>query len=382
MKQNVSIRGRILLLLVGCAIFLSGSLVNSSPVKAQNGTPRINIPYTSVTTNLPVPDRAVFWLGQVGPTDSNYADVRVIYNDDNLYVTVHVFDRFVQYDTTPALADLTNWDAATLFLNLNSNTGNTPTSVSYKFVGQYNWHESRTNYQVAYQGNGTGWTETNLAFETSDGLQGIPNDSSEDRGWNITFKVSFASLGLSGPPAAGTVWGAALVLHDRDLNDPLPNKLWPSNLSTTVPATWGQFHFGLPSFSPPPVSPEGSITIRNGLDDVTVIDGQVGGDSVCAGSIHPNYWAQWGSLNYSTGAPSERFVIQNQWNLGDWPCFSKYFIDFPLDTVPANKKIISAELTLYQFGNSNQGGSFDPTNLPEPSVIQIFTVDEAWNEAR
>ncbi len=38
-------------------------------------------------------------------------------------------------------------------------------------------------------------------------------------------------------------------------------------------------------------------------------------------------------------------------------------------------------MTMYQFGNSNQGGSFDPNDPPQPSIIQVFTVADDWNES-
>ncbi len=60
----------------------------------------------------------------------------------------------------------------------------------------------------------------------------------------------------------------------------------------------------------------------------------------------------------------------------DWPCFSKYYVTFPLTALPTGKVIISATLTLHQIGNAGEGW----TPGPEPSYIQVFTVDQDWTE--
>jgi hypothetical protein len=79
-----------------------------------------------------------------------------------------------------------------------------------------------------------------------------------------------------------------------------------------------------------------------------------------------------------TGAPD--FNIQNQIDVADWPCFSKYYIIFPLDNIPAGKAIISAKLTLYQFGNAGDLNDPDPRNRPHASLIQVLNVAEEWDE--
>ncbi len=349
--------------------------------------PIVNAPYTTAASdNMPVPERAIFWFGEVGPVSDNYTDVRVIFNDEQLFVTLHVFDRLLFYKKDPAAAEMPDWDAATLYLNMDGASGSAPSTNAHKLTAQLNWHESRDDgaYHAAYQGNGSGWAAATTVLETSAGWQGVNlNDTAEDRGWNVSFKIPFSSLGLTGKPADGTVWGMALAVHDRDDagGSVIADTVWPDGMDTAVPATWSQLRFGLPTYDPPPTNLGGTVTVRHGLNGAVVTDGHVGGDTICAEDIRPDFWAEWGSLNYAADAPQKRMNIQNQWNLGDWPCFSKYFATFPLDDVPANATVISATLTLVQFGNSNQGGSFDPDRLPQPSLIQILTTTEPWNEA-
>src|SRR5690606_27919543 len=132
---------------------------------------------------------------EVGPTTQSYTDVRLIYNQDKLHVVFHIIDRFLYYDSTPTAAEMANWDAATLYLNKSGNTGTAPGSGAYRFIGQLdaltaNQQGQRPNYDFAYVGNGSGWTETNLAFESSVGTQTTTglNNQGDDAGWNITFR--------------------------------------------------------------------------------------------------------------------------------------------------------------------------------------------------
>ena len=103
-----------------------------------------------------------------------------------------------------------------------------------------------------------------------------------------------------------------------------------------------------------------------------VPDAAVGGtiDYLCPGT-HDEVWSQWGERNF---AGAERVVIQNQGDVSDFSCFAKYYVTFPLDSVPRGKAITSASLTLQQFGNS------DPSQA-KPSYIQILTADRDWDEA-
>ena len=63
--------------------------------------------------------------------------------------------------------------------------------------------------------------------------------------------------------------------------------------------------------------------------------------------------------------------------MADWPCFSKFYITFPLDKIPPGKVILSAALTLNFFGNAG-GGQWGP---PPKSLIQVFTVGQDWDKS-
>lgn len=344
----------------------------SRPLAQTTTTRRVNTPHFDGDVRFS--ETAILWFGLVTPTE-NSGDARVGYNDDHLYVRVAAFDRRLWYDTSPSPDDLTAWDAVTLYLDISGNPGDVPDQNTYRFDAQLAWWEPRDNYQAAYQGDGSGWVTATVPFTTTSGWRGdAPNNGEDDRGWALTYYIPFDSLGLTGPPPEGHVWGMALALHDRDdaNGTAIADKVWPEMMESERPTTWGQVAFGMPTYGPPSAVPGATVTIRHGLDGATVVDGAVGGGSTCGSGL--DYWTEWGEANY---AGRGDFNIQNQADVADWPCFSKYYVTFPLDVLPTGKVIMSATLRLHLFGNA--GGGWDPG--PQPSLIQVLTVGEDWDES-
>ena len=348
--------------------------------ESPTSAPRVNAPHFP-NDSIVLVETAILWFGRVTP-DENYADVRVGYNDEFLYIHVNVFDRRTWYDDSPPLADpedLTTWDAVTILLDRDGNLGSSPDAHTYRIVGGLRWWESVENYQAAYQGNGSGWVSTPIPFTTQStwvSSNTLPNDDGDDRGWWISYRIPFTSLGLSAPPVQGSLWGLGVVLHDRDSasGPPRADKTWPAGLNAAQPRTWGQLVFGLPGFSPPPGSPGGTVTIRHGLNGAVVPDAHVGGAFSCGQPFNPNFFNGWGDANYIGSASTGQINIQNQLSLGDWPCLSKYYVTIPLDLVPPAKVIHAATLTIYQFGGS------DPSQA-NSSLVQVLTTQGVWNES-
>ena len=255
--------------------------------------------------------------------------------------------------------------------------GDAPSATSHRFVAQLNHWEDRTGYQAAYRGDGQDWVPAGTQFTTGSGWRGDGlNTGAEARGWAASFQIPFASLGLAGPPPAHEVWKMALALHDRDdgAGTSIPVQTWPEQLDGQRPSSWGELAFGIPGYDPPAIANRGVTQVRQGLDNASVIDGHVGGHTSCGEEFQPDYFEGWGDANY---AGYEQVNIQNQWDVADWPCFSKYFVTFPLDRLPDGKAVVSATLTMHLFGNSGQG----ETPAPQPSLIQVLTVAEDWYEA-
>ena len=238
----------------------------------------------------------------------------------------------VGYDTTPSPGDLNAWDAATLYLSLDGRAG---ASLGWKAIvwsAKSNWwEEPRTQWQTAFRYDGTAWASVNLPSTTSSGWRGdAPNSDEDDRGWNLSFIVPFSNLGLPSPPAPGTVWRMAVVLHDRDdaAGTPIPDKTWPENVAADRPATWGQLSFGQPTYEPPAATAEGSVTKRHRSNGSAVPDAAVGGAAVCgAGTDSGRSGAR--QTRPFTALRERDSNVQNQEDVADWPCFSKYYVTFP-----------------------------------------------------
>ena len=366
------------LVIVTCAVFSlffvlpADFELSSAKISSKQPVRRVNVPYWA--DGSPFPSYSIFWFGKVTPT-SNYADVRMIYYDSQLEVTLHIIDRLLQYDTSPSPSDLTNWDSVTLYLITNGNSNPTLDKNAYRLDAQLNWWETREDWQAGYHGDGSTWVADSFPFTTETGWRGDSlNDNSDDKGWTITFTIPFSSLGLSSAPQKGTVWGLAMAVHDRDdASAPvLPDTVWPEQMDANNPSTWGNLVYGIPGYNRPLALPSGITTIRNGLNGSDVVDGQVGGNTTCGEGL--DHWTEWGETNY---AGYEQINIQNQWDISDYPCFSKFFITFPLNTLPAGKVIISASLTMHLFGNSGGGEWGEPPD----SYIQALTVGEDWDES-
>ena len=311
-------------------------------------------------------ETAILWFGRVDATH-NWADLRVGYNGDGLYLCLAAFDRRLWYDTDPSLSDLERWDAVTFYLRTSAGAGASPGPDDYRFVAQLNWWETRPAYQAAYRGGASGWAPAAIPFTTASGWRGnAPNDDQDDRGWVATLHIPFSSLGLSGAPAPGSAWSLGVALHDRDdaAGTAIADQIWPPGMQPQQPPTWGELAFGMPSYSPPAAAPGGIVVVRQGLNGATVPDAAVGGTTgnLCPGDSD-YIWNHWGDASFAAVAD---FNIQNQGDVADWPCFARYYVTFPLDALPAGQAIISATLTLHQWGNS--GGPRPGRALAHPGV--------------
>jgi hypothetical protein len=336
-----------------------------------DSVPRINIPYFQ--GEIRYPETAVFWFGKVNSID-NFADVRLGYNDDTLFVNLSVYDRHLWYNPQPSPGSLTLGDAVSLYLRAGSGVD----TVLYRFDAMLSWWEARSNFQSAHRFQEDEWIPSNLAFTTRTGWRGnAPNNNNgDDRGWTVTFLIPFQSLGSSQPPSSGEVWKIGLVLHDQDDSGAAlrPEKYWPQKIQSSDPATWGNLHFGVPTFSAPKLPESGQIQIRHNSNGDVVPGAAVGGGTTCGAGL--SFWSQWGDTPSSGSEENSIFNVQNQSDVADWPCFSRYYITFPLESIPEGQAILSAKLTLFQMGNSggNEWGE------PAPSFVQIYTVYENWDE--
>lgn len=349
------------------------------PQSAQTGgppgeQPLIHLPYF---TERPVYHQAaVFWFGRVKGAE-NYADVRIGYTDEVIFLRLTIIDRHLWYDTSPTPAEMEAWDAAAVYLHLGDRSGGRLQERSYRFVAQLDGWEGRTGYEAVYQGSASGWHTLPFRGFSRSGWRGnAPNNNTrEDRGHLLTFEIPFSELGLfSGPPQNGERWKLALSVYDRDdaAGAERGQKHWPAAFSDSNPDTWGEISFGMPAYQAPVLPVDQVVALRHGVDGVTIRDGSVGGSTNCGGRV--DFWNQWGDTSYP-GA--EHLNVQNQSDVSDFPCFSKLYITIPLDSLPRGRVILSASLTLRQSGNATSHDSGEALN----SLIQAGVVAQNWDEA-
>ncbi len=332
---------------------------------------RINIPYFN-NSAVPFNQTAIFWFGSVSSSD-NSVDVRMGYNNSELYVDLHIVDRYVWYDPNAKAPNLTKGDTATVYLSTTQNGSSAPDQNAYKFVAQVDWYQPRTHYQQAYRGNGSTWVASPVAFNAVSGWRGTGFNGKEDSGWTMTYHIPFSSLGRSGPPPQGTPWKLGVKVHNQDnaSDTPLSLKWWPETENDMVPSSWGALVFGLSTYQAPQTTNNAPYMVRNGLNNQVVTDGMVGGSLGCYNK-GLNRWTGLGGQSYPAAT---RFNIQNEWDISDWNCFSKFYISFPLTSLPAGQGVVSAKVTLYEFGNSGTKGK------AVPSLIQVASVNEGWDPA-
>lgn len=355
----------------------------TSPDASQSASNTMNVPYFPGTNdNISInhfAESAITWFGKINNAE-NYADLRFATSDEGVWVNISAFDRYLWYNPLPVKAELNQWDGVTLYLDTNRSSKNAPTNTSFQFNAALSWSEkSRADYQSSFVGNGSGWSTANLPFSSSAGFRGAFNENtslSDSRGWAITFKIPYSSLGFAGKPPEGTTWAVGVVMHDRDSagGPALADKKFPDQLQHQQPGRWASLHFGLPQFNRPAGTKTGQTSIRRPTAASSEVpDSAVGGttNNLCPGDLNV-IWNQWADMNF---AKSPDFNIQNQSDVADWPCFSKYYISFPLKSVPNGKTILSATLVLHQSGQSGDPGQ------AQPSLIQISTVNAPWSES-
>ncbi len=362
------------------AVLLAMSMGTPAPVAAAGGSSRrVNVTYFSGEVDWA--STAIFWFGridrlQAGPPGRNYVDVRLAYTAEGLALFANVADYYTWFDTAATTAtDLTGWDAIAIYLDTDGDAGSAPQTDDYRFISGLCVNNcGEGTYLRSARGNGSGW-DTSWAPEWDAGTYAVwsdggPNNNSVgmDYGWHTYMYLPWSALGRSGPPGQGEVWGLAVTLYDRDALPPagaVAPQSWPVAAGGTSPATWGELHFGAASYNLRPVAADGTVTIRRGLGASVVEDAWVGGGGTCGGGHE-------GNPDSDNHGSDTSLYVENQELIADFPCFSRSYLRFGLDDIPAGKIIISATLTLHHWGGASSSA--------QPSYIQVFRADDGWEE--
>ncbi len=325
----------------------------------------------------PVMDRfgemAVAWFGMATP-DVNYTDLRIGYNRTGLLIFTNTVDRRIWNDPQSQGEALERGDSVEVSLAVQDSTVQKQlTAQTFRFTAMASARGMDEGvFSASAVGDGADWKPASIPFTTQPGWRGDGlNNDGNDKGWSMRMEIPFASLGLAGPPEEGTRWRFQVQVNDRDSESgpPIAATRWVTSGQPNDPSSWGTIQFGMPTYNPPPAKNVQTLTLRQGLAGVTVNDAGVGGMGNC-GPGDERIWTLHSTANYAGGT---QFNVQNQADVADWPCYSKFYIAFPLDRIPQGKVIRSARLILHQFGNAR------PTEA-KPSYIQVFQVARAWAE--
>jgi hypothetical protein len=114
--------------------------------------------------------------------------------------------------------------------------------------------------------------------------------------------------------------------------------------------------------------------IRHGETGSQVVDATAGSDSTCSNGHNGDPDEPIGQASATT------LYVESQAAITDFPCFSRAYLHFGLNQVPAGKVIVRAELTLHLWGTSGNINSPNPADRPSTSFIQLFSVDGGWTE--
>ena len=350
------------------------AVMSSTPSPAILSGRSVNIPFINkaLIGQSDFPNTAIFWYGAV-TADNNSSDVRIAYTSSELFIYMATFDRRIWFNQNPSASELEAWDALTVRLYTGSAAPGAPDANSYRLVTQFYDSSQPERYQAAYRGQAGSWASAAIPYTTTPNWRGDGvNTNVDDRGWGMIVRIPFSSLGLQGMPLEGTLWRLSLQTHDRDSAGGGGGQSfsWPEAAQPDEPNTWGNLRFGIPQSAAPAVRNPQTVEIRRGLNAGQTPDADVGGGSTCGAQAEPDFFSSWGGLNH---AGHGDFNIQNQADIADWPCYSRYYVQFPLDALPQGKVIRSARLILHQFGGSN----------PEDAIrsnIQVMTVGETWDE--
>ncbi len=355
--------------------------VTGQPASQSSQPRRVNIPFFSNAVDES--QLAIFWFGK---NDSytlipgeNYVDVRIGYSPDGLYLRETIIDYYLwNKENAQAGDDLTRYDAIALYLDTHQDGGAAPKTDDYYFlVGLhgYNPGEDTPAYRRQARGTGAAWDtgqqsswEDYSIWSWSVGGGGPNNNAGNiDYGWIAGQTIPWAALGLSGPPAQGTQWGMGMLLYDQDQpNGQVLQEGWPETFDQGQPGTWGRLSFGLPAYTPQPAAIGGSVTIRSATpQDNTVEDAWMGGGGACSSGHN-------GGTEINHGNDANLF-IGSEILPTHFPCFNKTYLRFALSSIPPGKVILSAKLTLHQWGGAD-------INAGTTSNVWLSSVTDPWDE--
>ncbi len=342
---------------------------------------RLYLPYFEA--EVPWAQSALLWFGETGVPGvpaPNYADVRMAYTEEGLRLYINVEDYAIWYaEGATAATPLRDYDAVAIYVDTDGDRAERPQPDDYRFLSGlclYGCGDRRA-YRRQARGTGEGW-DMGWSGDWSDATWASwwcdpgPNSNAcgIDFGWWSSITLPWSLFGLSGPPPTGTRWGMGIVLYDADDRPPagtVAPEVWPESFVADRPASWGEIVFGPPPSGVQAGHIEGVTVIRRGLEGAVVADAWVGGGASCSGGHE-------GDPYRDNHGGDDVLYVENQSLIADFPCFSKSYLRFGLERIPADATILSATLTLHQWGNADW-------TQAQPSLVWLYATEGNWGES-
>jgi hypothetical protein len=166
-------------------------------------------------------------------------------------------------------------------------------------------------------------------------------------------------------------WTASTLIPWQELGGlPAEGDVWPLSLQGAGGAWAGSLRWGLPDYAGRAVEGAQIVTVPLSADSM------VGGGTDCGVDDHPDYFPTWGGRNWGA---SPYVNVQAQWDVADWPCYSRYFARWSLDGLPAGAQVVSATVTMRHFGNGGYGAGYAEDGTKD-TVIQVYEVSGDWQD--
>ena len=175
-------------------------------------------------------------------------------------------------------------------------------------------------------------------------------------------------------------WSASTLIPWPNLGGrPAPGQQVPFAAEYAGASLAGMLHWG-EALAAPSTEPATGVVVVPLLEDTVI-----GGDSVCGDPDWPTYHPTWGSTPRWGSSP--HVLVENQWDVADWPCYNKLLMRADLSAIPYGARVVSATLELARFGQMGYacGYCVDPAtgsnNGTMDTVVQIFDYPVQWSES-
>jgi len=158
------------------------------------------------------------------------AECGALWDERGLYWMCHVTDSYLEAVTTDRDGEVWQDDSAELFIDLeNDGGGDEIPDQAFMLPDDFQFIVNILDAIRDARGTESGVDDGswNADITTAVHTVGVVNDAgSEDEGYTMEAEITWAALGLSDGPGAGSIVGMAFAINDRDLGS-YESYIWP-----------------------------------------------------------------------------------------------------------------------------------------------------------